>query len=60
MVDLELERLSRHMTQAGLAEKSGLSRSYISLLESGKRAPSVKAAKKLGVALGIQWTEFFD
>ena len=45
-------RLKHNMTQEELAEKSGIKQSVISLYESGKRRISLRAAIKLGKALG--------
>jgi transcriptional regulator with XRE-family HTH domain len=36
-----------------LAQKAGLSVSYLSLLESGKREPSLQAMRDIAQALGI-------
>ena len=60
VIDLELERKSRNMTQAHLAADSHLSRSYIAQLENGYCTPSIKSAKKLAKALCIDWKDFFD
>lgn len=48
-------RTLRHLqglTQAQLAARSGLSDTAISYYETGRRAPTVKTAQKLAVALG--------
>ncbi|KEH98254.1 hypothetical protein Z962_12440 [Clostridium botulinum C/D str. BKT12695] len=46
-------RLIRNITQSELARKSGVSRSYLSEIESGKKIPSKEIANKLGTALNI-------
>lgn len=46
-------RRSANVSQYALADKSGLDRSYISLLERGRRSPSFDSILKLSVALGI-------
>jgi len=45
-------RLKHDMTQEALAEKSGIKQSVISQYESGKRKITLRAAIKLGKALG--------
>jgi len=47
-------RTKRKWTQEQLAERAGLTRSYITLMESGKRGnPSLPAVKALAKALGV-------
>lgn len=46
-------RAMRGWDQEKVAKQSGLSKSYISLLESGRRTPSVFAIKKLARGLMI-------
>lgn len=51
----QLARL-RHreqLSQEALAERAGLSRNYIGLLESGRQKPSLESAKSLARALGV-------
>ena len=60
--DLELEyqvqaeliraRLERNMTQAELAEKSGIRQSNISRIENGNAIPRLDTLKALAVAMG--------
>lgn len=45
-------RLKHGMSQSELAEKSGVSQSLISQYESGRRALTLRAAIRLGEALG--------
>ena len=42
-----------NMTQEMLAKRSGLSRSFISDLESGRRQPRLLAARSISQALGV-------
>ncbi|MEK5167172.1 helix-turn-helix transcriptional regulator [Paenibacillus sp. FSL R5-0527] len=49
---LKTERERRNMTQEELAEKSGLSRSYVCDLESGRYFPGVKTLMKISNGLG--------
>ncbi|MBI4027081.1 MAG: helix-turn-helix transcriptional regulator [Verrucomicrobia bacterium] len=51
---LGLLRHKRHLTQEQLAEKSGLSRNYIGLLEIGHRQPSLTTTLQIQRALGVK------
>lgn len=44
------------LSQEDLADKAGLHRTYIGLLERGKRNPTLDAAQRLGNALGVTLT----
>ena len=46
-------RKSRGLTQAELAEASGLSRSYLADAEQGRYSPSVKTLQVIASALGV-------
>ena len=46
-------RNNHKMSQGQLAELSGVTQQYIQLIESGKRTPSIKVAKKIAGALGV-------
>jgi transcriptional regulator with XRE-family HTH domain len=46
-------RLDLKMTQAQLADKTGLDRTYISGLESGRRNPALRNLNKLANSLKI-------
>ncbi len=52
-------RLKHDLTQEQLAEKSGINRVMISDYEQGKRKLTMKAALKLGVAMGEEPKKFF-
>lgn len=52
-------RKERKMTQDKLAEKSELTRVYISGIEQGKRNVSLEVIAKLAEALDIEIKEFF-
>lgn len=61
MLDIIVKaRKNKGYTQKQVAELAKVSEEYISLIESGKRKPSVKVAKRLGAVLDIQWTIFFE
>lgn len=46
-------RTQQKMTQAELAEKAGISRNYLTEIETGVKNGSVSAIKKLSEALGV-------
>lgn len=48
------------MTQAELAEKSGLLQSQVSMIETGDRGLNVRTADKLAVALGVRLADLFE
>lgn len=50
---LRLARALAGLQQQQLADKAGIDASYISLIEQGKRSPSVKFIHKLSKAIGI-------
>ena len=53
-------RTARGMTQKQLAGICGVTRTHITNLETGEFSPSVDVAKKIGQALGFDWTELFN
>ncbi|GMQ74325.1 helix-turn-helix transcriptional regulator [Tetragenococcus halophilus] len=53
-------RKDRDLTQKQVAERSGVQRSYYTMIENDSRTPSVKVAKRIGSALGFDWTIFFE
>lgn len=52
--NIRKERMHRRWTQEELAERSGMSQTYMSQLESAQRAVSVDAIEKLAMALGLE------
>ncbi len=54
---LQRIRAQKGLTQEELAELSGFDRTYISLLERGKRNPSLVAISRIADALGVQISE---
>lgn len=53
-------RKDRDLTQKQVAERSGVERSYYTMIENYSRTPSVKVAKRIGSTLGFDWTIFFE
>ena len=47
-------REEKGLSQDTLADKAGLHRTYISLLESGKRIPSLDTLEKIAIAINIE------
>ena len=46
-------------THQQVADHVGISRSYYTMIELGKRNPSVATARKIAQALRVRWTIFF-
>lgn len=59
MVDLQKLRQEHKLTQEKLAESVGVSRTTITMIETGASYPSVKLAQKLAQVLNVRWTDFF-
>lgn len=59
-MELKEKREKKGYTQQRLADAVGVTQTAISLIESGDRNPSIPLAKKIGQALGFNWTEFYD
>lgn len=53
-------RESKGISQEGLAEKSGLHRTYIGGVERGLRNPSLKSLARMAKALGVAVGQLFD
>jgi len=53
-------RRERGLSQEELAFESGYHRTYISLLERGKKSPSLKTIFQLAKALNIEPSEIID
>jgi len=51
---LRIEREKRELSAQSLAEIAGVSRSYITLIENGKRLPSRKVIHKMTLALKVK------
>lgn len=53
-------RKAKKLTQTQLAEEVGISPSYVTLIETGKRRVPVWTAKKIAAALGFEWQRFYE
>lgn len=51
-------RLGRNLSQEELGRRAGLSMTYVSLVETGKRNPTVTAVARVLAAVDITWEEF--
>lgn len=57
---LRLLRESKGLSQEELAARAGLDRSYISLVERGRRSPTVNTLVKIADVLEIEIRDFFQ
>ncbi len=53
-------RTQKGLSQQQLAQKSGISQSFLSDLENGKKSPTVDSLNKICRSLGISLAEFFS
>lgn len=60
MANMKKLREEKGLTLRELSPMVGVSASYLSLIENGKRELPVKLAKKLAEILGCKWTEFYE
>ena len=58
-IDMKELRLKRKLTQEQLAEKTGFSKDYISMIERGERNPSDKAKAVFAEALNVPIVQIF-
>ena len=58
--ELRARRLAAGLTQAVVAERAGVHAVTVSLLERGKRQPSLGVAFRLSTALGLARTELAE
>jgi DNA-binding XRE family transcriptional regulator len=57
--NLRRARTAAGLTQAALAKRSGMDRSYVSGLEAGQRNPTAVTLQRLAKVLGVTPTVFF-
>jgi len=57
---LSQQRQAQGMTQQQVAELTGLRQAAYCNIESGKRKPSVKLAKRIADVLAFEWTKFYE
>ena len=53
-------RKKLNMTQAELADKTGMNRTVLGRLEKGEYEPSISQLESLAEALGLEVTSFFE
>ena len=54
-------RMGKNLTQQELADKVGITRQFIGILENELTAtPHPNTAKKIAEVLGFDWTKFFE
>lgn len=53
-------RMAAGLTQEGLADRSGLDRSYIGGVERGERNPTLSIIEKIADGLGVSLVELFS
>jgi len=54
------KRKEKKLTQAELAQELNVSQRMIAACESGERRPSPGLAQRIGAALGMEWTRFYE
>lgn len=52
-------RKAKGFTQAQIAEKAGICRTYYTRIEGGQFDIPAKTAQRIAAALGFDWTEFY-
>jgi len=53
-------RVRKGLTQEALSTRSGLTKSYVSLLEAGKKIPAISTLSDIAAALGTTLGELFE
>lgn len=54
------ERKRLGLTQKQLAEQLGVTKNYISDVETGLKNPGIKLAKRMEALTGVKWYEFLN
>lgn len=57
---LQTLRRQRHLTQAELAAKAGISRGYLARLETARQDPTLTTLERLARALRVKVTRLLD
>ncbi|AKL83246.1 helix-turn-helix transcriptional regulator [Bacillus atrophaeus] len=57
---LKNKRLSKGLTQKGVADKAGIARTTYASIEQGERNAGVPTAKAISQVLDFHWAIFFD
>ena len=57
---IKKRRLNLHMSQEELAIKTGLSRTYIYFVETGKKSLTIKTLNQLRTVLKVSFNYFFS
>lgn len=60
MIDIKEMRVKKGMTQEQLSEVSGVKRTTIAMIETGKNVPSIATAKALAKVLGFAWADCYE
>lgn len=60
MKNLVIFRKAKRWSQKKLAEKAGISQTYISELEAEKKQPTIPIVEKLASALGVSISKLLD
>ena len=53
-------RIARNMTRAALAEAIGVSPSYVTYIETGRRDPRISVVFSIAAALGVDWSRLYS
>lgn len=60
MILLKDARKAKGMTQEQLAERCGVARSTIAMIETGTNKPSTDLAKTLAKELDVKWWDLYE
>lgn len=60
MTTLKIVRMSKHMTQADVAQKAGLTQPWYSLIESGRLQPNESQKKRISEVIGVPAEKLFQ
>lgn len=53
-------RTEKGLSQAAVAEQSGIVQQSYQLIEKGENRPRVETAQRIGAVLGIPWVRFYE